>query len=205
MNPSISRRQHQRFFTWVVLSCNALAVGYTSWVILSKDANANHAQSQVQKQGNSQDIARPEELQVIQREPHLIFLQEVGPHYGQVTLAGLEPALSRQARTTLGCDRVYYAAGNGICLVYDSSTPAEDPLAPIPVQVTLFGSDLRPRHKFTVEGLPSRARVSPDGKVGYGLAYRINWVGRKHCPIVNETSISFFRHLCKIKPQTWLL
>jgi hypothetical protein len=109
-------------------------------------------------------MARPEELEAIQKVPHLIFLHEVGPHYGQVTLAGFEPALSQSAQTALACDRVHYAAGNGICLVYDSSTPVQDPLATIPTWVTLFGPDFKPRHQFTVEGIPSRARVSPDGK-----------------------------------------
>lgn len=32
------------------------------------------------------------------------------------------------------------------------------------VIATLFGSDFRPRHQITTNGLTSRARVSPDGK-----------------------------------------
>jgi hypothetical protein len=164
MNPSLNRQERQKIFAWVVLGCIALAVGYTSWIILRADASPNQAQSPLQGQGTPQPMARTEELEAIQKEPHLIFLQEVGPHYGQVTLVGFDPALSQPARTTLACDRVHYAAGNGICLVYDSSTPAQDPLAAIPTWVTLFGPDFKPRHQFTAEGIPSRARVSPDGK-----------------------------------------
>ena len=81
-----------------------------------------------------------------------------------MTLTGFEPARSQPAQTKLACDRVHYAAANGICLIYDSSTTVQDPLAPIPSLVTLFGPDFQPRHQFPVEGLPSRARVSPDGK-----------------------------------------
>jgi Tol biopolymer transport system component len=67
-------------------------------------------------------------------------------------------------QTGLRCDRIYYAAKNGLCLTYDTSASVEDPLAPPQVQVVLFGPDLQPRHQFTVEGIPSRTRVSPDGK-----------------------------------------
>jgi Tol biopolymer transport system component len=164
MNPSISRQGRQKVFAWVVLGCIALAVGYTSWVIQRDDTSSNHAQSQGQAQSVPQPVARPEELEAIQKGPHLLFLHQVGPHYGQVTLTGFEPALRQHAQTTLACDRVHYAAGNGLCLIYDTSAPPEDLLAPIPVGVTLFGPDLQPRHHFTVEGIPSRTRVSPDGK-----------------------------------------
>ncbi len=32
------------------------------------------------------------------------------------------------------------------------------------VRVTIFGSDFKPRHQLRVEGIPTRARISPDGK-----------------------------------------
>jgi hypothetical protein len=164
MNPSLSRRGRQKIFVWVLLGCITLAIGYTSWIILRADASPNVAEPNLQGQTTPQSIARPEELETIQKGPHLLFLQPVGPHYGQVTLAGFEPESSQLAQTTLSCDRVHYAAGNGICLIYDSSTPVQDLLAPIPTWVMLFGPDFQPRHQFTVEGIPSRTRVSPDGK-----------------------------------------
>jgi hypothetical protein len=164
MNPPLSRQGRQKIFAWVLLGCIALAVGYTSWTILRADARADHDPSQVQGQATPQPMARPEELEAIQKGPHLLFLQPVGPHYGQVTLAGPNSDAPQSAQTTLRCDRVHYAAGNGICLIYDSSTPVQDPLASIPTEVKLFGPDFQPRHQFTVEGLPSRTRVSPDGK-----------------------------------------
>jgi Tol biopolymer transport system component len=80
------------------------------------------------------------------------------PNIGQVKLAGLDPASPQRAQTTLTCERIHYAAGNGICLMYDTTSPNAV------VWVTLFGSDFKPRHQFTTEGILSRARVSPDGK-----------------------------------------
>lgn len=164
MNPSLNRQGRQKIFLWILLGCIALAVGYTSWIILRAQASPIHTPSQMEMQATAAPVIHLEELQAIQKGPHVIFLQEVGPHYGQVALAGLESGLSQPAQAPLACDRVYYAAGNGICLIYDTSMSVQDPLAKIPTWVTLFGPDFKPRHRFTIEGMPSRARVSQDGK-----------------------------------------
>jgi hypothetical protein len=160
MKPSHNHPGRQRIFAWVVLGCIALAVGYTSWGILRANASAGL----VQAQGSPLPMARPSDLEAIQSQPHLFYLRPVGPHYGEVTLAGLDGAFPKSVQTPLKCDRIYFAAGSGICLLYDTSTAAQNPLAPIPVWVTLFGPDFKPRHQFTIDGSPSRARVSPDGK-----------------------------------------
>jgi hypothetical protein len=162
MKVSISRQGRQKIFVWVVLACTALAVGYTSWVILRVDASADLVQEQAQ--GTPLPIARPNELEAIQSQPHLLFLNQQEPYIGQAKLVGLDPALSQGVQTPLRCSRIYYAAGNGICLMYDMSRPAQDPLAPLVVWVTRFGSDFTPRHKFPIDSILSRARVSPDGK-----------------------------------------
>ena len=162
MKASISRQGRQKIFVWVVLACTVLAVGYTSWVSSRVDASANLVQEQAQ--GTPLPIARPNELEAIQSQPHLLFLNQQEPYIGQAKLVGLDPALSQGVQTTLRCGRIYYAGGNGICLMYDTSVPAQDPLAPLVVWVTLFGSDFTPRHKFPIDGILSRARVSPDGK-----------------------------------------
>ena len=164
MNPSTSRQGRQRIFAWVLLGSIVLAVGYTSRVILQSRPVTSGDSSQAPGQESTQSLARPEELEAIQQGPHLVFLQEAGPHYGRVTLAGFEPEFSQGAPTALACDRVYYASGNGICLLHDTSITTQDLFAPVPTWVRLFGPDLHPRHQFTVEGIPSRARVSPDGK-----------------------------------------
>jgi len=102
-------------------------------------------------------------LEAIQKQPHLVYLRQEGAPYGQVNLVGLDPAVPQGSlQTELLCDRIYYAAGNGICLRYDPTV--SDSLAPPRVWVTLFGSDFKPRHKFPIDGVLSRARVSPDGK-----------------------------------------
>jgi dipeptidyl aminopeptidase/acylaminoacyl peptidase len=164
MKPSISHQTRQKIFFWVVLGCLALATGYTGWAIWRANAGTDLVRLQVQGQGTPLPTVPPAELEAIQNQSHLVFLHQEGPHFGQVSLVGLNPKLPQRVQTALRCDRIYYAAGNGICLLYDTSGAAQNPLAPIPVWVTLFGSDFQPRHQFTVEGIPSRTRVSPDGK-----------------------------------------
>jgi len=156
MNPSISRQARQKIFAWVVLGCIALAVGYTSWVIRRADAGTNEVQ--VGLQGTRLSIAGPNELQAIQKQPHLLFVNMEKPDIGKVKLEGLDPAFPQRAQTALTCDRIHYAAGNGICLMYDRADLAQL------VNVTLFGSDFKPRHQLTTNGIISRARASPDGK-----------------------------------------
>ena len=58
----------------------------------------------------------------------------------------------------LACERVYFAAGHGICMG----------VAPSGVEYTasIFDSKLRREHTTTLTGLPSRTRVSSDGRYG---------------------------------------
>ncbi|HEU0025236.1 MAG TPA: hypothetical protein VFQ12_11420 [Thermoleophilaceae bacterium] len=64
----------------------------------------------------------------------------------------------------LACERVYFAAGRGICL---STTGALGRS----VRVRILGADLRPRHELELAGVPSRARISPDGRYGTVTAF----------------------------------
>jgi hypothetical protein len=58
----------------------------------------------------------------------------------------------------LSCERVYYAAGHGICMG----------VAPSGVDYTaqIFNEGLEVEETIPLSGLPSRARVSPEGKYG---------------------------------------
>src|SRR5947207_3307273 len=157
MKPSSNRQGRQKIFAWVVFGCIALAVCYTSLVILRASAEADNVKAAGQR--TPLPIARPDELEAIQNQSYLIFLQQEEPPYGQVTLTRFDRAFPQSARTALLCDRIHYAAGNGICLRYDPTV--SDSLAPPRVWVTLFGSDFKPRYKLPVDGVLSRARVSP--------------------------------------------
>jgi Tol biopolymer transport system component len=160
MQPVHDRPGRQKIFLWIVLGCIALAVGYTSWGVL----RANASDGLVQPQATPLPMAGPSDLEALQNQPHVVYLRQINVHYGEVTVAAIDGSNPKSVQTSLKCDRIYYAAASGICLLYDTSRAAQNPLAHIPVSVTLFGSDFKPRTQFTIDGSPSRARVSPDGR-----------------------------------------
>lgn len=58
----------------------------------------------------------------------------------------------------LACERVYFAAGRGICMGVAPSG--------VEYEATIFDRSLRPQKHIILTGLPSRARVSADGRYG---------------------------------------
>lgn len=58
----------------------------------------------------------------------------------------------------LTCERVYYAAGHGICMGVAASG--------VDYTASVFGEGLQPQQSIRLTGLPSRARVSADGRYG---------------------------------------
>ena len=58
----------------------------------------------------------------------------------------------------LACERVYYAAGHGICMGISSSG--------VDYEAKIFGPSMETEHTTGLTGLPSRARVSSDGRYG---------------------------------------
>jgi hypothetical protein len=58
----------------------------------------------------------------------------------------------------LACERVYYAAGHGICMGVAASG--------VDYTASVFDKNLQPEHSIRLTGLPSRARVSADGRYG---------------------------------------
>jgi hypothetical protein len=64
----------------------------------------------------------------------------------------------RRRSGDLACERVYYAAGRGICMGVAPSG--------VDYRAQVFDSRLRPVDEVALTGFPSRARVSPDGRYG---------------------------------------
>jgi hypothetical protein len=91
----------------------------------------------------------------------VILAREVEPGRagadGQLAVTG-----SRAGGRTLEplrCARVYYAAGRGICLARSGGLAGG-------YDVEIFDDRFRVRGTVSVAGIPSRARVSPDGRYG---------------------------------------
>jgi hypothetical protein len=63
----------------------------------------------------------------------------------------------------LACARVYFAGGRGLCLAAVEGGPG--------YEATIFDSSLRALRRVPLAGLPSRARVSSDGRHGAATAF----------------------------------
>lgn len=59
--------------------------------------------------------------------------------------------------TPLMCHRVHFAAGHGSCLMVEREFFTT-------YTAVLFDAGFRPRHRIPLNGIPSRTRVSPDGR-----------------------------------------
>jgi hypothetical protein len=74
---------------------------------------------------------------------------------GHVTIARLGGGKARQ--TPLTCQRVHMAGGRGVCLTLASSG--------IDYSTVVFDKDFNEIHSLSLDGVPSRTRVSPDGRL----------------------------------------
>ncbi len=92
-------------------------------------------------------------------EPHVLFRSTgIRNGYGEMAASPLSDPNGPRALTSMSCERVAYAAGRGICLTADRGA------------ITTYGADIFDskfhvvRH-LAIQGLPSRTRVSPNGRL----------------------------------------
>ena len=76
-----------------------------------------------------------------------------------LTIVALEPPGARPVTVPFVCDRVSFAAGQGICLQTERGMFTS-------YKAVLFDAAMKPRHTIKLEGSPSRTRVSADGRLG---------------------------------------
>jgi uncharacterized repeat protein (TIGR01451 family) len=138
--------QRARARTWVfavmVVVLVLAAIGYVAWARL---------RDKPQPGGDGAAIAPG--------APAVLFQNMARTGRGRLAVAALADPDSTRRLADLNCDRVHYAGGQGLCLAYGSQFPPK-------AHATIFGPDLRVTTKLPLDGLPSRARVSPDGRYG---------------------------------------
>jgi WD40-like Beta Propeller Repeat len=121
--------------------------------------------------GTNSQQRRPIRVEYISRvpdgaTPFVLFRNATpGDLFGRVAIARLPIAAADNDAppplrliAPISCERVYYAAGAGVCLVSD------DKKLPVRYSGFTFDADFKPRHTFPLTGPPIRARVSPDGR-----------------------------------------
>ncbi len=92
-------------------------------------------------------------------QPRILFRNTAGASSGSVGVVALGAPGGPEFTTSLGCIRISFAADRGICL-----TPAG---AFIPAtKVDIFDGALRSLFSLAFDGRPTRARVSPNGRIG---------------------------------------
>ena len=79
--------------------------------------------------------------------------------YGRIAVVPLDDVDGPRQLGGLTCDRVYFQGQRGICLALSDSFPPT-------YKAELLGPDLKPTGAVAVAGIPSRARVSADGRLG---------------------------------------
>lgn len=92
------------------------------------------------------------------RPSMLVRSTALGESYGHVTRAWLDDPEGPREVEPLACDRVHFAAGSGICLTAERG-------ALTVYRAVLFDGHFAPRKAIALAGPPSRARVSPDGRL----------------------------------------
>jgi uncharacterized repeat protein (TIGR01451 family) len=133
-----------RLFGLVALVCVLVAAGYVGGATLRAPAGP----------------ADGAPVRLADGVPALLFQNLTdGDGDGLVGLVPLGRPDAPRALTGLRCDRVHFAAGRGLCLAIGAGFP--------PVEYAMvFGPDFRVTHEIPLTGLPSRARVAPDGRHG---------------------------------------
>jgi Tol biopolymer transport system component len=89
-----------------------------------------------------------------------VFEQVEGGRAGEIGVARLDDPNGRRAISRLTCARVHFAGGRGLCLVPEAGAFKQS------FTVKIFGARFKTLRKLDAAGIPSRARVSPDGRYG---------------------------------------
>jgi hypothetical protein len=149
----LSRRRRAIAFIVLAGGATAVATAYVAWAALDSDTPAP---------------TRPPNAAVrsaIVNKPFLVY-QHVArdEHYAEIVVAPVESPRSTPTFTGLVCERVYFAARRGLCLM-----PKRGLLQS--VNAHIIGADFRPIRTARLDGIRSRARVSPQGRYGAATTF----------------------------------
>jgi hypothetical protein len=104
-------------------------------------------------------------LSRVQSQPHLVFRSTAsGETYGRVAVVPLSEPDGPRAFTTASCDRIHARRGLAVCLTTERGLVTT-------YRTLLLGADWSTRLTLPLAGLPSRARLSPDGTLAATTAF----------------------------------
>ena len=155
--PAVPRRERWRIFGFVALCvvCVAVAIGYVAATGGREDRTHDAA--------GAVAAGAPSATELL-GQPHIVMRDMAAGQAGYAGVVAASKPDGERAVTDLACSRLYMAAGNGICL-----SDRGDILNPY--KVVFFGADFKERFSSPLPGVPSRARVSGDGKYGASTVF----------------------------------
>jgi hypothetical protein len=140
-------------FSLLCLACVAVSVGYA---ILGRALAVPPTAPVVSERtaGTGQPLAIPG------TQPVVLFRSTgLDASYGDVVMAPFDDPARRLGDTGLQCERVYFSAGMGLCLDVDRGLVTT-------ARARMFDDQFRVLHDIPLNGIPSRARLSPSGRLG---------------------------------------
>jgi hypothetical protein len=157
LRDSLSRRFPRIPATWIAGRRPAAAVTVLVGIAIFVLAGAGRGEIPV---AIEEPMAATADLSLSTTGSRVMFRQTaIGANYGMLTTAALATPSAGRVSSPLACERVAFASGRGICLQADRGVFTK-------YKATLFDEGLKPRRTFDLDGSPSRARISSDGRVG---------------------------------------
>ena len=155
--PAAPKHERWRIFGFIALCvvCVAVAVSYI--------AVTGDRQKRTHDAAGAVEAGAPSATALL-AQPHILMRDMASGQAGYAGVVASSQPGGQRAVTDLPCTRLYMAGGNGICL-----SDRGDILNPY--KVIFFGSDFKPRAESPLPGVPSRARVSADGKLGASTVF----------------------------------
>ena len=131
-------------FVGICVFAAILAVGYATVVVSRRSRPATAA------------AAVPLRTEPPARPYLVVSSAEPGDRWGKLVLVSAVAPKAGVFVTPLSCERTHMAGGRGACLRQDPATSK--------YSLEIFDDTFTARHRLPLTGVPSRTRVSPDGR-----------------------------------------
>ena len=156
MSSAPARDRRRAAFAMLAAVCIVVGGGYTVWA-------AHRAKSGAGMSGGGPETpweAAAGHALLRPSGPTVMFRNGIaGQDWGEVALVPTAAPSAPRTMVPLRCQRLHFAAGRGLCVAGDAGVFST-------YKAYTFGSDFAVTHKVSLTGLPSRSRVSPDGRYG---------------------------------------
>jgi hypothetical protein len=146
-SPSGIERSRLIVFAMITLVCAVAGAGYA----VSARWRAGRASTV------TVPAADPGVLAAVTAAPHVLFLSREADGLKHAAVVPLDSLDGPRRLTAMTCERIYYMAGTGLCLASDRRGITR-------YYATIFDETFERTSRFDLPGLPSRARVSRDGR-----------------------------------------